>query len=585
MLQGAGRASGRTGGRRKHRYRRNVDGHEGWEGFAAVVEKSEARKAEAKALAKAKATAKRARAAAKRLRAETKKLRARAKRSGTRLYGRRYVAAKARIGARSRGTYLYRTKKGAYRHIPEHGVLGYPTAREMKKAAAAGDARYTKAKSKLDARRRRDAERASKVILGGRGLFSPNRRGRVLTFEEWKKMKRNPKNPTKKQSAASRRNLKKARTALARKRGKGKARVTRTAAAKKTKASTRKKPSPVGKKISAAKRAKMTKGLRAYHAACKAALKRKGKGKVRPNEPRYRKNAAGDYTENLVGALKIGTIVLAGYVAHRALTKLLNEQALAKIEFLNKGEVANWRKTIASAIVAAIGVPVIVKAMPKDSAAGGAGIAVSFLHGLLIDVLTAAKAENVAGYLAAYPDDEGSVYYGSGLGSYYTYGPGQVFNGTKGFGEFYQTQPGQLTYGQLTQAAAGMGQVPRLQQAAAGMRGTGEYLTQGNESAMVTQAAAGEYLAYGARGVGAAYEQIPVRGRPMSIYDEGAPNMRAAEQALNVVEAAAGVGSAEVPYEASFDPTLNAVDIPNGPGDSRGGIFGTPGGIFGGSAM
>ena len=64
-----------------------------------------------------------------------------------RTYGKgKYRALKARVGPKSRRTYLYRTKTGAVRHIPEHAVLGYPSARALTRArkSAKGEASYQK---------------------------------------------------------------------------------------------------------------------------------------------------------------------------------------------------------------------------------------------------------------------------------------------------------------------------------------------------------------------------------------------------------------------------------------------------------
>ena len=72
-----------------------------------------------------------------------KGIKAAQKRPQRRSYGKgKYRTLKARVGNTSRHTYLYRTKKGAIRHLPEHAVLGYPSARAMKlsRGTAAGEA-------------------------------------------------------------------------------------------------------------------------------------------------------------------------------------------------------------------------------------------------------------------------------------------------------------------------------------------------------------------------------------------------------------------------------------------------------------
>jgi len=316
----------------------------------------------------------------------------------------------------------------------------------------------------------------------------------------------------------------------------------------------------------------------------------------------YRKNVSGSaYVEELKNALKIGGMVTVGYVAHRALTKLLTDQ-LSKTSMYEAGSsLEKYKGLISSAIVTAIGVPLTVRAIPtaKTATAIAAGIAASFIHGAIVELLKSSDnedAKKAATYLSAYPNAEGSAispgsmgsYYltGQGTGSYYTTQPGEVYSD-------YTTQPGEvysdsgsshspmlsqaaagygdITDAQLRQAAAGYGQSPMLSQAAAGM------------GAELTQAAAGtgEYIAYNLSGIGE-YEQTSVTmGRPSST-DEGIhPNLHSAEQAISQAEAAAGVGSANVPLQNTINPTVIADPIGDLPGGSRAGVFQGGDGIFG----
>jgi hypothetical protein len=243
--------------------------------------------------------------------------------------------------------------------------------------------------------------------------------------------------------------------------------------------------------------------------------------------------------------------------------------------------------------------------MPKEAAAAGAGIAAGFIHGAIVSALVAAKQEKAVPYLvvpvedglSAYPNAEGKAY-----GSYYEFSPHEVFPAS-GMGEYYELpQAGmgeyyeqlgahpmdldQVTqaaagYGagahpmdldQVTQAAAGYGASPMLTQAAAGYGG----------NAKLTQAAAGtgEYVSYGASGVGD-YEEVATRPMAMTV-DEGVyPNLNSAEQALSVAEAAAGVGSMDVPLQSTVDPMVMADPIADEPRGSRAGLFAGGDGIFG----
>ena len=152
------------------------------------------------------------------------------------------------------------------------------------------------------------------------------------------------------------------------------------------------------------------------------------------------------------------------------------------------------------------------------------------------------------------------------MGSYY-----EIPQPTSGFGQpmVMQAAAG-MGQPMLAQAAAGMGQ-PMLTQAAAGM---------GN--AQLTQAAAGtgEYIAYGASAIGE-YDEAPVSSIGFHTNEGIYPNLHSAEQALSVAEAAAGVGSAEIPLQSTVNPTMIADPISDLPGGSRAGVFQGGDGIFG----
>ena len=273
----------------------------------------------------------------------------------------------------------------------------------------------------------------------------------------------------------------------------------------------------------------------------------------------FRRNPVGNWIGGLKEALKIGGIVVVGYVAHRALTKVLTDQVFRKIGAFadsTKG-IGAWADIIAGVVVAAAGIPLSVKLIPGESAAIGGGMAASLLHAVIIKALGQAGQPEVASYLSAYPDASAPAY--RGIGSYYRFQPHQMMSG---MGEYYSAGGQPVTYGQLNQAAAGMGV---------------------NPNALVTQAAAGagEYLAYGAQGIGD-YEEVGTTGVPTAVDEGIMPTLDSAEQALNVMEAAAGVGAAEIPMQSSVYPTDFANAIADEPSGSRSGVFGGGGGIFGG---
>ena len=542
------------------------------------------------------------------------------KRKG-RSYGGGIKPLKARIGPKSRYTYQRRTKKGHVRHIPEWSLLRYKSAAAMRKAQRSPD---SKVRSRLAARRAslldrrvKAADKTRNRIMAGKGIFAPNEGDTVLSFEEWKKMRRNAAKKktrkkgkltkaerrkaalkgarTRKRRAATKR--RKPRKKVTRRKGKPSKAQRRAAALKGARTRKRRAARKPRKKVRRKRRTRtVTVGrtghkVRISYAANRHTGYAPNRRKKRKKRRSYRRNVGGAaWKTEMMNALKLGLIVTGGYIAHRALTKVLEDQALSKIKALQTGQGLKFRGLISGAIVAAIGVPLVVRIMPMEAAAAGAGIAASFLHSAIIGALSAAKQEKAIPYLSAYPDAEGRAY-----GAYYEFSPHEIFSGTgeyyetptAGYGEYFETPAagfGQLTAGQITQAAAGYGQNPHLAQAAAGY-GQNPMLTQaaaGYGQAVLTQAAAGtgEYIAYGVHGVGE-YDEVPTSPQPI-VVDEGVyPNLHSAEQALNVAEAAAGVGAVDVPVQQTVNPMVIADPIGDEPGGSRAGILAGGDGIFG----
>jgi len=548
------------------------------------------------------------------------------KKTQRRTYGKgQYRAVKARYGTTSRHTYMYKTKRGGTRHIPEHALLGFPSARAMKLAEQkpGGAERIARKRDNLQRRRARAAEKEAARIMAGKGIFTPNPGAEVYSFEEWKQMyKSNPKRKTRKKAKAKSKRPTKAafiRSQMRKKRTKAQAEAAwklafgtkkkrttkrkttkrRKTAAKRTRKLTKAEKAAISrrnlKKARAAQRKKrgtkrrttkrkttkrrvsraksMTITMRAnstpaQRAAARRNIKKAQTARWRKNSSmRYEANAAQAFVEDMKGAVKIGAIVVTGYMAHRALTKVLNDHVLAKVETFQSGGLARWRDVIAGILVAAAGVPLAVRVVPRESAAAGAGMAASLLHSLIVTALTEAGQPEVVDYLSNYPNASAPAW--PGIGSYYTFQPRQLYP-TAGMGEYYSLGPGALTTGELTAAAAGMGSFAPMQAAA----GTG---------ALVTQAAAGqgEYLVYGAEGVGETYEEVPVSMLPSPIDEGIAPNVHSAEQALNVMEAAAGVGQADIPLQSTVNPLQLEVPIGDEPMGSRSGVFEGGGGIFG----
>ena len=540
-----------------------------------------------------------------------KKRTEKSRRRKPRVYGKgKFRAIRAKIGNKSRDTYLYRTKAGNAAQIPDYALLGYASKKEMddvryaRKGNKAQQQRrlraYINRRDRLETRRGRAAAKTADRIKKGRGIFAPNS-GKILTFEEWKaqKMRKNPpkkkrtkasyKAAAKKGQATRRRNAKKGTTGTKRKRTKAsykaaarKAAATRRRNAKKGTTSKRKRTTR-GKSMTITMRANRRRGTR-------KGMRRRTARRAYMRNPIER--TVTTFVEELKTALGLGVKVTIGYLGHRALTTVANEKLVPKINFL---ATAKYKDIITSTVVAALGVAGTVRFAPRKTVAApiAAGIAASWLHKIILD-LAARNLKEAVPYLSAYPNAEGLAY--NPMGSYYGFQQHQIYPSS--VGEFYEVTPqGSMNAGmgshdlrlnQVTQAAAGMGGSPFVTQAAAGM-GRSPLVTQaaagmGQDLRLnqVTQAAAGtgEYVSYGVSGIGD-YDEVGVSYRPTHTDEGISPNVHSAEQALSVAEAAAGVGSTDVPLQSTVNPVNMGDPIPDDPRGSRAGVFQGPDGIFG----
>ncbi len=503
----------------------------------------EARKAlrtyKKKQAAAKRATVSRKQAAAQKRRASKAKAKLRKRKKSPRIYAGRFWAPTVRIGAANAlDAYVYESRAGTLKKIPFYALAGYRTKAQMKKVIDGGpefekeQRRITKLYDRVVARREKAADRMRKRG----GIFVPNRRRgaaktRALTFEEWESMKSNKRRRRRK----GRKSRKYSRNLTARQ---------RAALAK-------------GRRM-AARRGKAVKRNRVTQAAANPRRGRKRRKVTRQYRPRYksyRRNQAfakaGSYQDQLLTALKLGGVITAGYLVHRALTNVVKQNVFKETQY---GEL------LSGALVAAVGVPLSVKVAPGDSKLVSAGMMVSLVQAGVMALLEKVDTQGtITAYLSGYGDRPGSAF--SGLGSYYEFTPHQQM------GEYYQTSG----LGQFSQAAAGMGQ---LTQAAAGM-------------GQLTQAAAGagEYLAVGAEGIGEYEEVTPEYTRPIPVDEGISPDLSTAEAALSMSEAAAGVGGmgqyGDVPAVSTVNPTGFANPVKDGPAGTRAGTFAGKEGIFG----
>lgn len=270
----------------------------------------------------------------------------------------------------------------------------------------------------------------------------------------------------------------------------------------------------------------------------------------------YRRNFGGAFWNRFVGMLKIGALAGVGFMGHRALTKIVSGKLLSQVPQLSTGTLAPYKDVISGLLVAAAGMFAVDKFAKKQAAEVNAGIFVSLVQSVVVTVLTQLNQPAVAAALSGYPDAEGRAYRGFG-----EYVP------VSGFGDL----PARSRYGgrMLAQAAAGYGAVPMLTQAAAGY-GAVPQLTQ-------AAAGVGEYVAQGVEGIGD-YEMVAGMGASELTSEGIRPDLASAEQALDIAEAAAGLG--DIGTRSQLNPAMVTQSIAHQPGGMRAAIFSGGDGIF-----
>lgn len=502
----------------------------------------------------------------------------------TKFYGGKYRALRARVGGRSVPTYVYLTKKKRVRKIPDFALAGYRSRADLKKRtkSAKGKAASWKRFNRLFDRRKKAADRVAKRILAGKYAFTPNRIGRrrptrTVTFKEWeksmianarrKKKARKSRKGRKKATKKQLRALAKARAALRRKHSKKrKAKKARRnplmqAAAnkrrKKARRSRRKaRRNPLMQAAANKRRGKSRRRARRNPLMQAAANKRRRKAR-RNSKHGYRRNMAA-FVSDLKTTLKVGGVVAAGLILQKSLTKILTGTG-----YLDK--LGAFKSIVAGGLVALAGGALVTKFVPGQAKLIASGMGAGLVHTILIEALGYFNQPQAVAYLGDYTEARGNAMYsGTGqMGSYYEFQPGQVYSGMGQLGEYYQT-PGVSGFGGYGDS---FGQAPLLTQAAAGV---------------------GEYYVTGGQGIGEYEEVTPEYSPRTSTRDGIRPDLTSAERAMNVAEAAAGVGNygglgadVDVPLQSTVYPQGQAEDIPDQPGGSRAGVFCGSNGVFG----
>ncbi len=521
-----------------------------------------------------------------------------------------YSPISVRLGKRSVRTYLYKGKGGRAKHVPLWAETGAKSARQFTAATRAG----TKvAGSKTGARiRRRVAAimrargRAAARVQRAGDIFTPNR-GRAIPFTTWSESMRS--NKKRKSAKRSKRKAGKKLTkhqirvragkkaARTRKRHQAAKAAPRRKASRKS-ASRRKasrKPRKAAKRRSPRKSKRMHENrrrhVRRHDGRRRRRVRRYDENRrsrrssylpirvarfeenMRMHENRkhrrkYKRNSSA-FMSRFQGMLKVGLLAGAGFMGHRAVTKIVSDNVLSQVPQLTTGTLAPYRNLIAGLLTAVGGMFAVDKFAKKQAAEVNAGIFVSLIQSAVTTVLTQMGQGQIAAALSAYPDATGPA---RGYGEYLP---------VSGFGDI--PQRGRYGGSRLSQASAGLGVVPMLTQAAAGY-GAAPQLTQAaagyGAAPQLTQAAAGvgEFIAQNLEGYGD-YEMVAGMGSP-ELTDEGIkPDLATAEHALDIAEAAAGLG--DIGSRSQLNPPMVAQAISQSPSGMRAGVFNTADGIFG----
>lgn len=476
----------------------------------------------------------------------------------------------AQAGGRKFRTYLYHPgDRGRARKIPDWVIAGASAPRKISDAQ----------RKRLAKRRSEIAKRISKRIRAGTYPFTPN-----VTFSQWAANMKKSKKKAKKKSgkklygaakAAHEKALRRKKAKSARKAKTSKKVARRPKRARKTRTGTvRMSAAPRRRKASAKAASKKVvrrrKGKKRMSASVKAKLasaarhKRGGKRRMRRNGgvTSYISNlGVGQTADQLVAVIKQGAIIAGGLAAHKVLTNLVANN----VDFF---KTMPYGKSVAALAVAAVGVPVSAKFVAGMGSQLAVGMGASLVHTVLVDVLSKMGQSDAASYLGDYTEADKPLP-AAGYGSYYEFSPGQTYAGV---GEYIET--GASGFGDYMQAAAGMGDV---MQAAAGF---------GSPELMQAAAGVGEYIVTGAQGIGE-YEQVaPEYTAPAALSEGIHPSLSAAEQALSIAEAAAGVngmgmGNVDASLQQIVYPRGQALDVDDQPGGSRAGVFYGGNGVFG----
>ena len=474
---------------------------------------------------------------------------------------------KMKIGGKVLRTYMVRGKGGKVRHVPDYMLTGFKSGAARASFVKRGSkdpklakrfAAFNKREANIQPRRVAAAERALARARAGRvvDIFTPN----AMSYSEWSKNMTPNKKRAKKKAKKSGARRPSAKRAIKR--------VTRRAVKRAVKRTSHKrKARRTAKQIAAARRnikkaqAARRRGHTARKGKAKSVRRASPKRRAVANRRRHHRNGSTVAVANrrhrrhrrngAAGDLFMTALaVSAGFATHRALRTVLVEQVFGKIDALNPGLVTGadatkrlaYSRMLASATMALVGAGALQFAKKGSAAKQITEVQGGMVASALLDIIVqglklSTSTESVAGYL-------------SGLGEYVPTNSGPLMRAQAGYGSYYPMNG----MGAYRTAMAGN---RLLGQASAGV---GEYFAQ-------NIAGLGQYSQQAAAGMGEFFSPGGhaglTRALPISGMDDGiAPRLSAAEHALTVAEAVAGLGDDDSDTTAVSTVDAWQVDVP-----------------------
>lgn len=540
-------------------------------GYSSSYSAGYARMKRSEAAKKAARTRKRRAAAATKKKPATRRKKATTRRTSTTGQYKRIRVRDPKTG-KYKLSYLYKTKSGKRRKIPASALKksGQKTAAQIKRGRAKAAARIkregstfvanrsTSARQKRAGRRlgafrkaraagktKEQAKRAAlrAVPLRRGDQFMGSAKAPVTTMKKRTKVRRNKKKKATGRKRTVRRNAKR----------------RKTAAPKRRRRTVRRNAAPKRRRRTVRRNARKT-TRRAPRRKLRANKRRTGRKTVRRNRRRksstqtYRKNA---FMANLKNAFRTGALVLSGYLGHRVLTNVVNDQLLAGV-MADSPAFQEWKKPLVGLGVLVVGLPVVGMVAKKQAIEIGAGMVASLLQSVIVAGFNAAGMSNVGASLSGYGNSRAYALRGTRRRRR---GIGQERHAQSIMPRYQQVRP----VGQYSQAAAG-----QWEQAAAGQweqAAAGEYFTAGSNGVGEYYSAVGEYFApKGMQGVGA-YEAagtlaLQASAGTSQVIRDGLRPDGDIDRALDVAEAAAGLGS---PAAVEHRVPRSSQWIPQGP--------------------